>query len=119
MERLTPILAAAQWIVGVLLALVAVGRSRRHARAGVAPRLLARLALLVFIAAAVVVLLASTTASRFVARWLPAELASSRWRLGAIAEPSLIAWALLALAGIWNWSLGVSLRRRTAAAELR
>ncbi|HEX6533503.1 MAG TPA: hypothetical protein VF041_02845, partial [Gemmatimonadaceae bacterium] len=47
------------------------------------------------------------------------ELASSRWRLGAIAEPSLIAWALLALAGIWNWSLGVSLRRRTAAAELR
>jgi hypothetical protein len=119
MERLIPILAAAQWIVGVLLALVAVGRSRRHGRAGVAPRMLARLSIVVFILAAVVVLLASTTASRFVAGWLPTELASARWRLGAIIQPSLIAWALLALSGLWNWILGVSLRRRTAATELR
>ncbi|HEU4643161.1 MAG TPA: hypothetical protein VFS44_11965 [Gemmatimonadaceae bacterium] len=118
LERVIPILAAAQWIVGLLVATVAVGRSRRFGRSGVAPRLLARVGIVIFVVAAVLVLLAATPVGHVVAGLLPPEPTGARWRTTAFLKWSLLAWGLVAVSSFWNWTLGVALRRRTAAAEL-
>ncbi|HEX7942668.1 MAG TPA: hypothetical protein VF488_12725 [Gemmatimonadaceae bacterium] len=113
-----PILAAAQWIVGLLAAIIAVGRSRRYGRSGGAPRLLARIAMIIFVIAAVVVLVASTPARRLLAPLFPPEFTGESWRAAAFLKSSLPAWVLVVVSALWNWMLGVSLRRRRAAAEL-
>lgn len=119
MDRVIPILAAAQWIAGSLLAIVAVRRSRRYGVAGAPPRALALTALVILMVAAIVLLLASTRASVLVASLFPPDFTTPAWRLSKFIEASVLAWAVLAVAGFWNATMGVALRRRVASAELR
>jgi len=113
---LVSIIGALQWLGGIALAIAATRRSRRFARAGAPPRLFARAALFVFGVAAIVLLLSLAHGAASV---FPPEFATRSWRIEAVAETCIVGWLLLSISAFWNTVLGVSLRRRIAAAELK
>ena len=114
-----PLVGGAQWIVGSTLALVIARRSRLYAAAGAAPRRLAWLGFFVFVVLFVAIVVS------FLGAWRPGDAlllptyATVAWRYRTVEVLSLIAWPIVALAGIWNAVLGVALRRRTAIQELK
>jgi hypothetical protein len=116
---LISILGAIQWVAGVALALLAIDRARRYGYSGLLPRSLALVAIAVFAVALLVLLLAATPVSRFVASLFPPEFTTPQWRHRTLFQSSLIGWLFLVAAALWNTVLGVGLRRRVAAAELR
>lgn len=119
MGSILPIAGVIQWACGLVLAVVIARQSRQFGRAGRTPRLLARLSLIIFILAAVELLVTVTGASELWRSWLPSGFQSGPWQLRTLLLMSLTAWTLLALAALWNGTLGAADRRRTATAELR
>jgi hypothetical protein len=116
---LVPVIGAIQWVVGVALALLAIDRARRYGHSGLPPRALALVAIAVFVVALIVLLLAATPVSRLVAPLFPSEFTTPQWRRQSLFQSSLVGWLLLIASALWNTVLGIRLRRRVAAAELR
>jgi hypothetical protein len=114
-----PLVGGAQWIVGTTLALVIARRSRVFGGAGGAPRRIAWLALLVFLAAGMAVLVSLVAERRADAALVLPAHATSAWRMRTVEVLSILGWLLGAVAALWNGVLGVSLRRRTAIQELK
>ena len=114
-----PLACGAQWIVGTTLALIIARRSRLYAAAGAAPRRIAWLAFLVFLIELVAILASFFAAWRTRNSLFVPDYATTAWRYRTVEVLSLVAWPIVALAGIWNAVLGVALRRRTAIQELK
>jgi hypothetical protein len=73
----------------------------------------------VFAVALLTLLLAATPVSRLVAPLFPSEFTTPDWRRRTLFETSVVAWLFLIASAFWNTVLGIRLRRRIAAAELR
>jgi hypothetical protein len=102
-----------------MLALVTARRSRAFGGAGAAPRRIAWLGLLLFIAAGIAALISFIEARRTLGAAEIPDYATGAWRLRTVGLLSLVAWLLTACAAVWNSVLGVALRRRTAITELK
>ncbi len=117
---LLPILGGIQWISGLVLAVAALRRARTYDRpGGLLARTSARLAILLFIVAALDLLLRASGLSARVANWLPADFNRDTWHVRALLIICGAAWLMLLIAASVNASLGVGERRRSAAEELR
>jgi hypothetical protein len=117
---LLPILGGVQWISGLVLAVAALGRARAYGSGGgTVARVAARLAILLFIVAALDLLLRTSGASVYIANYLPEDFDRETWHVRALLIVCAAAWLLLLVAASVNASLGVGERRRSAAEELR
>jgi hypothetical protein len=117
---LLPILGGIQWIAGLVLAVAALRRARAYyGRGGLIARVSARLAIALFIIAALDLILRASGASIYIANWLPPDFNRDTWHLRALLMVCGAAWLMLLIAGSVNASLGVGERRRSAAEELR
>ena len=117
---LLPILGGVQWISGLVLAVAALRRARAYGRrGGTLARLAARLAILLFIVAALDLVLRASGASVHIASYLPRDFDRDTWHVRALLMVCAAAWLLLLVAAAVNASLGVGERRRSAAEELR
>ena len=117
---LLPILGGIQWISGLVLSVAALRRARAFdRRGGFLARVSARLAIALFIVAALDLILRASGASVYIANWLPADFNRDTWHLRALLIVCGAAWLMLLIAGSVNASLGVGERRRSAAEELR
>ena len=117
---LLPILGGVQWISGLVLAVAALRRGRAYgAGGGTVARVAARLAILLFIVAALDLVLRASGASVHIANYLPQDFDRETWHVRALLMLCGAAWLLLLVAGSVNASLGVGERRRSAAEELR
>ena len=117
---LLPILGGIQWISGLVLAIAALRRARAYERrGGFLARVTARLAIALFIAAALDLVLRTTGASIYLANWLPPDFNRDIWHLRTLLIICGAAWLMLLIAASVNASLGVGERRRSAAEELR
>jgi hypothetical protein len=119
LTRLISLVGALLWLLGIVLAVVASRRARRFGAAGVPPRTLARIALLVFLLEVAVFLLTTRPLQPWTAAHVSPALGTAMGRAGALTEMSIVGWLVLGVALAWNTVLGVSLRRREASAELR
>ena len=119
MGPLLPIAGAVQWISGVLLAVVALGRTSRYGATGRGPRVFAWLSLLLFAAALAELLVYLLGGRALLGRWFGSDFLTGRWQLVTHLGVSAAAWLALLGAWLWNSILGVKLRRRAAAAELQ
>jgi cytochrome c oxidase assembly factor CtaG len=119
MTSLIQIVGAIQWVAGIALALLAIDRARRYGYSGLPPRALALAAIAIFVLALIVLLLAATPVSPLVAPLFPSDFTTPQWRHRTLFQSSLAGWVLLVASAVWNTVLGIQLRRRTAAAELR
>jgi hypothetical protein len=117
---LLPILGGIQWISGLVLSVAALRRAHTYERpGGVLARTSARLAIALFIVAALDLLLRASGASVRLANWLPPDFNRDTWHLRALLIICAAAWLMLLIAASVNASLGVGERRRSAAEELR
>ena len=117
---LLPILGGIQWISGLVLAIAALRRARAYERrGGFLARVTARLAIALFIVAALDLVLRATGASIYLANWLPRDYNRDIWHLRTLLIICGAAWLMLLIAASVNASLGVGERRRSAAEELR
>ena len=118
MSRAIPYLAALQWLVGIVLAYLAVGRARDFRRRGAWPLGFGRVALGAFVLGAL--LLASTSApvAPFVSRAIPLFESADGWRMSAFLQVSQLGWGLVVVAMVWNGVLGTIDRKRAAREEL-
>lgn len=117
---LLPILGGIQWISGLVLAVAVLRRARTYDRpSGLLARTSARLAIVLFIVAALDLLLRASGLSAPVANWLPADFNRDTWHVRALLIICAAAWLMLLIAASVNASLGVGERRRSAAEELR
>jgi len=117
---LLPILGGIQWISGLVLAIAALRRARAYERrGGFLARTTARLAIALFIIAALDLVLRATGASIYLANWLPSDFNRDIWHLRTLLIICAAAWLMLLIAASVNASLGVGERRRSAAEELR
>ncbi|HEY7408323.1 MAG TPA: hypothetical protein VH638_08665 [Gemmatimonadaceae bacterium] len=117
---LLPILGGIQWISGLVLAVAALRRARSYDRpGGLLARTSARLAIVLFVVAALDLLLRASGLSARVAPWLPVDFNRDTWHLRALLIICAAAWLMLLVAASVNASLGVGERRRSAAEELR
>jgi hypothetical protein len=117
---LLPILGGIQWISGLVLAVAALRRARAYERpGGFLARVTARFAILLFILAALDLLLRTSGASVYLANWLPSDFDRDIWHLRTLLIICAAGWLMLLIAGSVNASLGVGERRRSAAEELR
>jgi len=114
-----PTAGALQWVSGIVLALAALRRGWRYAGAGVAPRTLARLAVFLFAVAALELIVALVTPRDLIRRLGFEAYATQPWQLRTVLLLCIAGWLLLLLAASWNGILGVNMRRRTAAEELK
>lgn len=119
MGSIIPIAGVVQWVSGIAVGLIALQRGWRYGQDGRGPRVLARAALAILMLAALEVIVALTDLRTIVAPWVSPDFASERWQLRLLLAMSVVAWLCLALAGSWNGVLGVRLRRRVAASELK
>ena len=117
MRSLIPVLGAVQWVAGIALSLILVRRSRRYPPLGAVPRFFARVACWLFVLGAVLLVLSATPAAHLSERL--AQIGFPPVDVTTVTRSYSIAWGLVAFAGAWNFVLGVSNRRRTAAAELK
>jgi hypothetical protein len=117
---LLPILGGIQWISGLVLSVAALRRARAYERrGGLLARVTARLAIALFIIAALDLILRASGAGVYLANWLPPDFNKDTWHLRALLIVCAAAWLMLLVAASVNASLGVGERRRTAAEELR
>jgi hypothetical protein len=117
---LLPILGGIQWISGLVLAIATLRRARAYERrGGFLARATARLAIALFIVAALDLVLRATGASIYLANWLPPDFNRDIWHLRTLLIICGAAWLMLLIAASVNASLGVGERRRSAAEELR
>jgi hypothetical protein len=117
---LLPILGGIQWISGLVLSVAALRRARAFdRRGGFVARTSARLAIALFITAALDLILRASGAGVYLANWLPPDFNRDTWHLRALLIVCAAAWLMLLIAGSVNASLGVGERRRSAAEELR
>lgn len=117
---LLPILGGIQWIAGLVLSVAALRNARAYeGRGGLIARVSARLAIALFIVAALDLVLRASGASIYIANWLPPDFNRDTWHLRALLIVCGAAWLMLLIAGSVNASLGVGERRRTAAEEIR
>jgi hypothetical protein len=117
---LLPILGGIQWISGLVLSVAALRRARAYDRhGGLLARVTARLAIALFIIAALDLILRASGAGIYLANWLPPDFNRDTWHLRALLILCAAAWLMLLVAASVNASLGVGERRRTAAEELR
>jgi hypothetical protein len=117
---LLPILGGVQWISGLVLAVAALRRARAYGRGGgTVARVAARFAIVLFIIAALDLLLRASGASVHIATYLPRDFDRETWHVRALLIVCGAAWLLLLIAASVNASLGVGERRRSAAEELR
>jgi hypothetical protein len=120
MGTLLPILGGIQWISGLVLAIAALRRARAYDRpGGLLARVTARFAILLFIIAALDLLLRASGAGLYLANWLPLDFDRDIWHLRTLLIICASGWLMLLIAGSVNASLGVGERRRSAAEELR
>jgi hypothetical protein len=120
MGTLLPILGGIQWISGLVLAVAALRRARAYDRpGGFLARVTARFAILLFIVAALDLVLRASGAGIYLANWLPSDFDRDIWHLRTLLIICAAGWLLLLIAGSVNASLGVGERRRSAAEELR
>ncbi|HEX5180500.1 MAG TPA: hypothetical protein VFW04_14280 [Gemmatimonadaceae bacterium] len=118
MNRLVPYLAALQWIGGLVLALSASGRAREFRQQGTWPRAMAKIALGLFVIAAVIVALSAPALAPIVARVVPAFDNPSPWRLAVFLTACQAGWILVLVSMGWTGLLGIVSRKRHARAEL-
>jgi hypothetical protein len=117
---LLPILGGIQWISGLVLAIAALRRARAYDRSGgFLARVTARFAILLFIVAALDLVLRASGAGLYLANWLPPDFDRDIWHLRTLLIICAAGWLMLLVAGSVNASLGVGERRRSAAEELR
>ena len=117
---LLPVLGGIQWISGLVLAVAALRRARAYDRpGGFLARVTARFAILLFIVAALDLVLRASGAGIYLANWLPSDFDRDIWHLRTLLIICAAGWLLLLIAGSVNASLGVGERRRSAAEELR
>lgn len=117
---LLPILGGIQWISGLVLAIAALRRARAYeGRGGFLARVTARLSIVLFIVAALDLVLRTSGASVYIANWLPPDFNRDTWHLRTLLIVCGGAWLTLLIAASVNASLGVGERRRSAAEELR
>jgi hypothetical protein len=117
---LLPILGGIQWISGLVLAIAALRRARAYDRpGGLLARITARFAILLFIVAALELMLRASGAGIYLANWLPPDFDRDIWHLRTLLIICAAGWLMLLIAGSVNASLGVGERRRSAAEELR
>jgi hypothetical protein len=117
---LLPVLGGIQWISGLVLAIAALRRARAYERpGGLLARVTARIAIALFVVAALDLVLRATGASIYLANWLPPDFNRDTWHLRTLLIICAAAWLMLLVAGSVNASLGVGERRRSAAEELR
>lgn len=118
MIRLVPYLAALQWIGGIILASSCVDRARDFRQQGAWPRAMARVAVLLFAIAAVIMALTAPFLARFVGRVVPAFDDPAPWRLSVFLTLCQAGWILVLLSMGWTGVLGLVSRKRAARAEL-
>ena len=117
---LLPILGGIQWISGLVLSVAALRVARVYdRRAGLVARVSARLAIALFIVAALDLIFRASGAGIHLANWLPRDFNRDTWHLRTLLILCGAAWLMLLIAGSVNASLGVGERRRSAAEELR
>lgn len=117
---LLPILGGIQWISGLVLSVAALRSARVYdRRAGLLARISARLAITLFIIAALDLILRATGADIYLEKWVPPDFDLDTWHLRALLIICGAAWLMLLIAASVNASLGVGERRRSAAEELR
>jgi hypothetical protein len=117
---LLPILGGIQWISGLVLSVAALRRARAFdGRGGFLARVSARIAIVLFIIAALDLILRASGAGVYLANWLPPDFNRDTWHLRALLIICGAGWLMLLIAGSVNASLGVGERRRSAAEELR
>jgi hypothetical protein len=117
---LLPVLGGIQWISGLVLAIAALRRARAYERrGGFLARVTARVAIALFIVAALDLVLRASGASISLANWLPPDFNRDTWHLRTLLIICAAGWLMLLVAGSVNASLGVGERRRSAAEELR
>jgi hypothetical protein len=103
-------------VLGIALSVLAVRSGRRFGAPGYPPRLLARLSMLTFILAIGEALLGLARSYGRPLAWMPGSLTDD-WVV-RVMQTGLVAVLLLAASALWNWILGVRMRRRVAHAEL-
>ncbi|MDQ6885732.1 MAG: hypothetical protein M3068_00420 [Gemmatimonadota bacterium] len=119
MGSLLPIAGAVQWLSGLALAAIALRRAYRYERDGRMPRLFARLSLGLFLLAGLELSLTIDPIYQRVGGWMPKDFGSNEWQLRALIVLCIAGWSALAISAVWSGILGVGVRRRAAAAELR
>lgn len=118
MIRFVPYLAVLQWIGGVILASNAADRAHDFRQQGAWPRALARVAVALFVLAAVLMALAAPFLARFVGRLVPAFTDPAPWRLSAFLTLCQAGWILVLFSMGWTGLLALVSRKRAARAEL-
>ena len=82
---LLPILGGVQWISGLVLSVAALRRARAFdGRGGFLARVSARVAIALFIVAALDLTLRASGASVYLASWLPSDFNRDTWHLRAL-----------------------------------
>jgi len=117
MIRLVPYLAVLQWIGGIILASGAADRAHDFRHQGAWPRAMARMALALFVLAAVLMALTAPFLSRLVGRLVPAFTDPVPWRLSAFLTLCQAGWILLLVSMGWTGLLALVSRKRAARAE--
>jgi hypothetical protein len=118
MIRLVPYLAALQWIGGIILASSAADRAHEFRQQGAWPRAMARVAVALFVIAAVIMVLTAPFLARFIGRLVPAFADPTPWRLSAFLTLCQAGWILVLFSMGWTGLLGIVSRKRAARAEL-
>lgn len=117
---LLPILGGVQWISGLILASAALNRARTwDGGGGLVARVAARIAIALFILAALDLLVRATGIFAYLDDYLPPDFGNETWHVRALLILCAAGWLMLLIAGAVNATLGVGERRRTAAEELR
>jgi len=116
--RFVPYLAVLQWIGGVILASNAADRAHDFRQQGAWPRAMARVAVALFVLAAVLMALAAPFLARFVGRLVPAFTDPAPWRLSAFLTLCQAGWILVLFSMGWTGLLALVSRKRAARAEL-
>ncbi|HEU4563164.1 MAG TPA: hypothetical protein VFS05_00900, partial [Gemmatimonadaceae bacterium] len=107
-----------QWLCGMAVALSLLRRPPHRGPLARGPRAFAALAVGLFLLAAAELLGAWLTGVAGIA-WLPAQLRTQRWQAVLLLAISVAGWVALLVAAMWKELLGMRLRRRTTAAELK
>lgn len=118
MIRLVPYLAALQWVGGIILASSAADRAHEFRQHGAWPRAMARVAVALFVIAAVSMVLTAPFLARFIGRLVPAFADPAPWRLSAFLTLCQAGWILVLFSMGWTGLLGIVSRKRAARAEL-
>ena len=103
-----------------MLAIAALRRARAYERpGGLLARAAARIAIALYIVAALDLILRTSGAGLYLANWLPPDFDRDTWHLRTLLIICAAAWLMVLIAASMNAGLGVGERRRSAAEEIR